>query len=596
MRTSHRAAVLAAAALSAGMALAQIPGLSKPSAAPSAAPSPSLPADSPATYADNTPRGALYHFIMSARRVDYVAAATHLDLSDIPDAERAEQGPILARHLKVVLDRNLWFDFDKISDRPEGDLADGLPPNAELLGSIQSTSGPVEVVMRRIREGQDTTVWKFSRSLVARIPALYDEFGQGWLGDHVPERLHRMRAWNLEAWQAIGLLILVVLVWLVGWVGSSALARFAKTIVRSRRTRWDVSHVDTIRRPVRWAIGLVLLVVALPGLHLSLRASLWIDRLVAALAFVTAIILVASIADAFAQATRERLEREGQKSGAGVVSFVNRIVKVLLACIAGIGILQALGFNVTGLLAGLGIGGIAVALAAQKTIENLFGGLTLMADKPVKLGDFCRFGDKSGWVENIGFRSTRVRTLDRTVISVPNSEFSSVQIENLSERDRIRLFATIGLRYETTADQLRAVLVELRKLFLGHPRVAADMLRIRFIGFGASSLDIEIQSYVMTADPSEFYAIREDLLLRMMDVVAASGSGFAFPSRTIYMAKDDGLDPAGTRASEERIRALRAQGKLPFPDFPPDEAGALTDRLDYPPEGSSSAIPPVTPS
>jgi MscS family membrane protein len=332
------------------------------------------------------------------------------------------------------------------------------------------------------------------------------------------------------------------------------------------------------------------------ALQLSIFAQSWMHRLLIALAFVTAIVLVGAIAEAFAQATRERLEREGQKSGAGVVGVVNRIVKALLACVALIGILQALGFNVTGLLAGLGIGGIALALAAQKTVENLIGGLMVMTDKPVKIGDFCQFGTRSGWVEDVGFRSTRIRTLDRSVVSIPNAEFSNIQIENLSDRDRIRFFTTINLRYETTADQLRATLVELRKLFIGHPKIAADPLRIRLVGFGASSLDVEIQSYVMTTDPNEFSAIREDLLLRIMDIVAAIGTGFAFPSQTVYMAKDGGPDADKTRASEERIRALRNDGRLPFPDFTKTETGELSDRLDYPPEGSSTALPPVTPS
>jgi MscS family membrane protein len=318
------------------------------------------------------------------------------------------------------------------------------------------------------------------------------------------------------------------------------------------------------------------------------------DRLVAALAFVTAILLVGAVVDAFAQTARERFEREGQKSGAGVVNIVSRIVKALLACIALIGILQALGFNVTGLLAGLGIGGLAVALAAQKTVENIIGGIMLMADQPVKIGQFCQFGDKSGWVEDFGFRSTRVRTLERTVISIPNSEFAAVQIENLSDRDRIRFLTTIGLRFETTADQLRAVLVDLRALFLGHPKVASDPLRVRFVGFGVSTLNIEIQAYVMTSDQNEFFAVREDLLLRMMDVVAANGTGFGFPSHTVYTTQDQGYDPQKARASEERIKGLRGNQKLPFPDFTPHEAAELSDRLQYPPEGSSSDRSPPT--
>jgi len=563
-------------------------------ASPSPSPVPALTSpDVPAVYADNTPRGALYHYLRFARAADYPAAAACLDLSGIAENERAEQGPILARRLKVVLDRTLWIELDKLTDRPEGTLDDGLPPDTERIGTIQSRSGVVEINLRRVRDGGGVFVWKFSPFLMDRIPDLYAEFGHGWLGDHIPEPLQRMRVLGLEAWQALGLLVLIPVSWLTGWLGSSMLIRIAGPLVRRTRTVVDDRLLVTMRRPLRVALTVAVLSLLVRALQLSVRASTWVDRLLVALAFVTAIITVGAIVEAFTQTIRERLEREGQKSGAGVVGVVNRIVKALLAAIALIGILQALGFNVTGLLAGLGIGGIALALAAQKTVENLIGGIMLMTDQPVKIGDYCRFGTTNGWVEDVGFRSTRIRTLERSLISVPNSELANVQIENLSDRDRIRFFATLNLRYETTPDQLRATLVALRALFIGHPKIAADPLRIRFVGFGASSLDVEIQSYVMSSDPNEFFAIREDLLLRVLDIVAASGTGFAYPSQTLYMAKDDGLDAEKTRAAEARIRALRGESKLPFPDFTPQEAGELSDRLDYPPEGSSAALPPV---
>jgi MscS family membrane protein len=341
---------------------------------------------------------------------------------------------------------------------------------------------------------------------------------------------------------------------------------------------------------------LTLIWSVLPALNLSVKGAVWVGRGLGALAFVTFMLYIAAAVDAVAQAARERFEREGQRSGAGVVTTTNRIVNVLLACIGVMGLLRLFGFNVTAVLAGLGIGGIAVALAAQKTIENLFSGLTLMADKPVRIGDYCRFGDKEGWVEDIGLRSTRVRTPWRTIVSIPNAEFSSVQIENLTERDRMRFFVTLNLRYETSPDQMRLVLVGLRKLLIGHPKVGPDLLRVRFANLGAASLDIEINAYVMTADVDEFQAIREDLLLRVMDIIAEAGTGFAFPSQTLYVRRDSGLDADRTRKAEDATRALRAQGKLPFPNFTREESESLQDALDYPPEGSTEATPHVSPS
>jgi MscS family membrane protein len=251
-----------------------------------------------------------------------------------------------------------------------------------------------------------------------------------------------------------------------------------------------------------------------------------------------------------------------------------------------VAILDSFGFSVTALIAGLGVGGIAVALAAQKTIENLFGGLTLYGDRPVRVGEFCRFGDKVGTVEEIWIRSTRVRTLDRTVGTIPNAEFSNLQLENSARSDRMRLFAMIGVRYETTPDQLRYILVEVRKLLYAHERVTPDPSRIRFVGFGAYSLDMEIFAYVKTSDWSEFLGIREDIYLRIMDIIEASGTGFAFPSQTLYLGKD--AAPAAERATEvaEEVRRWRERNEIFLPNFPPERIAEIESTLAYPAEGS----------
>jgi len=251
-----------------------------------------------------------------------------------------------------------------------------------------------------------------------------------------------------------------------------------------------------------------------------------------------------------------------------------------------------MGLNVTGLIAGLGVGGLAVALASQKSLANLFGGVSIIVDQPIRVGDFCRYGDgKVGTIEDIGIRSTRVRTLDRTLITVPNSEFSEFELENFAARDRMRLFTVLGLRYETTPDQMRHVLAGLRRLLLSHPRVTPDPARARFIGFGAHSLDVEIFAYVDTSDWNEFLQIREDILLRMMDVVAASGTGFAFPSQTLYLGRDTGLDAEAARRAEGEIAQWRARGELPFPEFTEGAKAAFARTVDYPPTGSPGGPP-----
>jgi MscS family membrane protein len=282
--------------------------------------------------------------------------------------------------------------------------------------------------------------------------------------------------------------------------------------------------------------------------------------------------------------------RRGQVTSLPVVDLAQQVAKIIVAILGLLTVLDVVGVNVTALVAGLGVGGIAVALAAQKTVENLFGGLTLIADQPVKVGDFCRFGEQVGTVERIGLRSTRVRTLDRTVVSIPNAEFANLKLENFADRDRIWLKVNLGLRYETTPDQLRHVLVHLRELLYAHPRIDPDPARVRFVGFGANSLDLEVYAYVRTRDYDEFLAVREDLYLRMMDVVAASGTAFAFPSQTVYRG-DQGLDAERAGRAEAEIQRWREEGTLPLPEFPADRVAGLRDSLDYPPKGSAQARP-----
>jgi MscS family membrane protein len=174
------------------------------------------------------------------------------------------------------------------------------------------------------------------------------------------------------------------------------------------------------------------------------------------------------------------------------------------------------------------------------------------------------------------------------VTTIPNATFSDMKITNLTLRDRMLVNPTLSLRYETTPDQLRYALAKLRELLLAHPRVTPDPARVRFGGFGDCSLNVDVFAYVNTQDWNEFLAIREDLHLRMMDIVAESGTGFAFPSRTLYFARDKGLDAARSDHSEEEVQRWRAEHKLPFPEFDLEFRKARTDTLDYPPDGSSS--------
>jgi MscS family membrane protein len=276
-------------------------------------------------------------------------------------------------------------------------------------------------------------------------------------------------------------------------------------------------------------------------------------------------------------------------TGTGTLMVLGeRLLKALVLIVAVLATLGILGFNLTTVLAGVGIGGIAIAFAAQKTLENLFGGISVLADEVIRVGDTCRFGDRVGIVEDISLRSTRIRTVERTELSIPNGALATMNVENLTRRDKILFNPTLGIRCETTADQLRYVLAEIRRMLFEHPKVDSDSARIRFASFDPSSLSLEIFSYVLTRDMGEFTAIREDLLLRIMAIVQKSGTDFAFPSQTLYLARDTGLNKEKAAAAEQEVEQWRNQNNLPFPDFAPADKLMFRGSIVYP--GPESAV------
>jgi MscS family membrane protein len=537
---------------------------------------------------DGTPRGAVHAYLQAARDGDWEEAARYLDLRALAPARREEEGPRLARDLKTVLDRTLWIELGALSDDPEGHRDDGLPPRRDLVGTIRSARGPVDVLVERSPVAEGPPRWRIAAPTVAAIPALAEELGYGPLAEVLPAVFFEVRVLEVQLWQWIGLAVLVALAALVAWL--AALVALPLGGVLARRVWPDLDRAALARHagPIRLLLGVAVFSAGASALALAVPVHAFLAGIERALVLVGLAWILVRVTDGLARRAALGFAARGNAAAAAVVPLGRRTVTIAVWVLAGIAVLQTFNFTVTGVLAGLGVAGLAVALAAQKTVENLFGGVTLIADRPVRVGDFCRFGDRVGTVEEIGLRSTRVRTLDRTVVSIPNAEFSGMQLENFALRDRIWLSAKIGLRYETTPDQLRWVLVELKKLLLAHPKVHPDPARVRFTGFGAYSLDLEIFAYIVTADINEFHAVREDLLLRIMDVVAASGTGFAFPSQTIYAAGDGGLDPARSRAAEAEVRRWREERKLYLPAVPPEVAAELDDTLDYPPVGSAT--------
>ena len=528
---------------------------------------PAAPAPPPVDeFGRGTPQSTLRGFLDAAAAHNYRRAASYLDLRRIPATDVATRGPELAHQLRVVLDNTL-IDLGAISDDPGGRPETGLPTNRELIGRVETDKGTFSILVERVPRDDGVPIWQFSNVTVSRIPDLYRNLSYGIVGERLPPFLVETRVLRLALWQWIGLLLLLGASWLIACI----VVRPGLPLTRrlALRAGFDVTDPAFGRAlaPLRGLVGLIVFKIGESSLGLPVAAR---PIVVGIQKFVLVIIvswLALRLIEVSSQVVRRRLLRRHEPPSQPVIDFIQRGLKILVTVMAALMLLEAVGVQVSALIAAIGVGGIGIALAAQRTVENLFGGLAVVGDQPVQVGDFCRFGDQQGTVERIGLWSTRVRTPERSVITIPNAKFLDLQVENLQERDRILFNTTLRLRYETSPDQLRWVLVRIRALLDAHPRVDPDTSRVRFSGFGASSLDVELFVYVRTRDYNDFLAVREDLCLRVMDVVATAGTAFALPAQTNYSATA-GIDAERARAAAAEVQRLRTEGKLPLPEFP----------------------------
>ena len=231
-------------------------------------------------------------------------------------------------------------------------------------------------------------------------------------------------------------------------------------------------------------------------------------------------------------------EKFGKEFSKEIGAFLAKLTKTFVIIVGFVAILQQLGINVSALLASLGIGGLAVALAARDTVANFFGGLTILLDRTFRIGEWIKVGDVEGIVEDMGLRTTKVRTFEKSLITVPNQLLSTKPVENFSRRNVRRIKMTIGLTYSTSREQMVNILKDIREMLKSHPGIDNNQLQmVYFTDFGDSSLNIFIYCFTNTANWEKYLSIKEDINLKIMEIVEKHGAEFAFPSRSIYIEK-----------------------------------------------------------
>ena len=354
----------------------------------------------------------------------------------------------------------------------------------------------------------------------------------------MPDSLRSIGPGGLAWWQWIALPVAVVASYLLG----AAFARVVHWMVRGlagrTRTTLDDELLDKLFAPLRLLCAIALLRAAIAAIDLHGDANdLAVDVLLAALAVVLVWAALRAI-DVIASRLSSASWAVARPSSRALMSLLSRAAKIVVVVFAGIGFLSSLGLPVSSLIAGLGIGGLALAFGAQKTLENLFGAIALGVDQPLREGDFVKVdSDVSGTVEVVGLRSTRIRTADRTIVTLPNGRLADMKIETFAPRDRIRFATTLGLVYETTSAQLREILAAIERVLKAHPKAWPADVVVRFLGFGQSSLDVEVVAWFATRDYGEFRAYREEILLAIMEIVEGAGSSFAFPTQTVHVVE-----------------------------------------------------------
>ena len=527
-----------------------------------------------------TPLSSMLALREAIRSSDDEAAAQYLDMRFLSDELDQYTPENLIKALAYVWAQQNIADLSNISDDPAGNLQDGLVSYRELIGTVVISTGEVPIYLQRVPDGKGGRTWKLSNATVMRIPEMWDELGYSAAAIYLNNLLPRFTFMGMDNWQVLATVAFLIITWPLAALVSSLLMRIVLLIPNG----FPGGIRNFFHGPAQFFLFVMINKLLMGYLGLSLTARVYLES--SGVDYIAYTVLFLGLLSLARDYQIKRMEIAGKAEYVALLKPLTTIVKgIVIAVMALIWADQA-GYNMSTILAGLGVGSIAVALAAQKTLENIIGAITLYTARPVKPGDLCRFGTITGVVEEIGLRSTLIRTLNRTMLVVPNSVFSSVEVENLSSRDRIRYYRHVVLQM-ANADQLRIITAKLRELFYSHPMVMQETVSIRFESIEQATAVLRLDAGIATTNYQEFLAAAEDLNLHIVELVHETGAIFSGPGQVLQIREFK-------QASDEELAKIRAtlddwreQDRLPFPDHSADEKQKFKGQLDYPTSGSS---------
>ncbi len=485
-----------------------------------------------------TPRSSIRNFLEACHANKLAVAAQYLDLRKLSADRRSSDGPLLAEQLSELLNRNPRFEVSQLSDSPDGNTADGLTPNLDDLATFDENGERVTLQLERIDQPVGS-IWVVAAPSAALIPELHAQLGDYGIEKYLPAPLINIQLVGTPLWIWIALVLVALILSIASkWLSRLAIA-LCRPITRRFTGAFQANRLEAITEPLRLLLSILVFRAIMAFVSPSALLRDYLLKLLALLFVLGAASLLMRLVDVASDTVISRLDSRERALTYSVFPLGIRFIKICIFCIALLIALQQWGYNTSTILAGVGVGSVAVALAAQKTIENLFGGVSLISDRPVLVGDVCKFGDYSGTVEDIGLRSTRIRTSDRSVVTIPNSQFSTMTLENLSKRDRMWFHPTIRLRRDTSPEQVQQMIDAITAIFKQHEKVDPTDVPVRFTKINDLSLDLDIFAYVLTPDYNEYLRVQTELLLKFLEAASKIGIGFAVPFQEEYNVSVD---------------------------------------------------------
>jgi MscS family membrane protein len=516
---THRpaaATLVASFALAGALVSTSTPARAEGSAAP--APAPALTAATASADAarvdPDSPRVAWQAFNAACRRGAFEEAAKWLD---VPKNVSASEAAELASQLDAVLRRYASLEDDDFSPRSEGDTADSLGTGIDEIARIPKASAQGNDAVRLVRRSDDAgSRWLFSRPTVRSIHGWYDSLEDRWIRPHLPKVLLREGPLDLLLWQWLAIAIATPIVWVAARVPALLVLALGRRLLL--RALGEGARLPSIVAPLQLLFASIGGAGTLRFLALDPVSTTFARGLTLSLGELAVLWAVARFVDIVVDRARHTTLGHLPLFEAGLLPLVTKMTKLALVIVGVIGALSNLGYPVGSLLAGLGIGGLAFALAAQKTVENLFGAAAIGLDQPFRIGDPVNIDGVKGVVEAVGIRSTRIRTEGRSVVSMPNAKVAEMRIENMAPRDRFLVAATLPIPLAALS-KIPALLERLDEAFEAHPDRLGEGHSATIARIGPAGFEVELKSYFTAVDGATFERLRHHLFLRVVAIL-----------------------------------------------------------------------------